>query len=107
MVYNTGLPGGSPSNADLYQFANLRLPDYRRADLGISYVIIDPNRDITKSRFLRQLKELTIGFQIFNMFDSQNSITNIFVRDAVTRRQFAIPNVLTPRLFNLQLKMRL
>jgi hypothetical protein len=31
LVYNTGLPGGSPSYADPYLYQN-RLNDYRRAD---------------------------------------------------------------------------
>jgi hypothetical protein len=33
LVYNTGLPGGSPSYADVYEYQN-RLRDYRRADAG-------------------------------------------------------------------------
>ncbi|MEN8964569.1 MAG: carboxypeptidase-like regulatory domain-containing protein, partial [Polaribacter sp.] len=37
LVYNTGVPGGSPSYADVYQFQE-RLRDYKRADLGVSYV---------------------------------------------------------------------
>ena len=40
LVYNTGLPGGSPSYADPYQY-QLRLNDYRRADAGFSYVFKD------------------------------------------------------------------
>ena len=40
LVYNTGLPGGSPAYADPYQY-QLRLNDYRRADAGFSYVFKD------------------------------------------------------------------
>ncbi len=40
LVYNTGLPGGSPSYADPYNY-QLRLRDYRRADAGFSYVFKD------------------------------------------------------------------
>ena len=39
LVYNTGLPGGSPSYADAYEYQN-RLRDYRRADVGFSYVLL-------------------------------------------------------------------
>jgi len=107
LVYNTGLPGGSPSNADPYLFSELRLPDYKRADLGINYILVDHNKKHAKGQLFHHFRELTLGFEIFNMFDVQNSITNIFVRDAATRVQYAIPNFLTPRLFNLKLKMRL
>ena len=40
LVYNTGLPGGSPSYADPYDFQS-RLPDYKRADIGFQFVLVD------------------------------------------------------------------
>ena len=106
LVYNTGLPGGSPNYADPYDFQT-RLRDYKRADLGIFYVLADQNKTFSKGHWLHPFKELSLGFEIFNIFDVQNSITNTFVRDASTQQQFAIPNFLTPRIFNLKLGMRL
>ena len=106
LVYNTGLPGGSPNYADPYDFQT-RLRDYKRADLGIFYVLADQNKTFSNGHWLHPFKELTLGFEIFNIFDVQNSITNTFVRDASTQQQFAIPNFLTPRIFNLKLGMRL
>lgn len=100
MVYNTGLPGGSPSYADPYDFQT-RLPDYKRADLGVNYVIIHDKKR-KDSGLLKSFKELTIGAEIFNIFDVQNSITNTFVRDVYTKVQYAIPNYLTPRVFNVR-----
>jgi hypothetical protein len=104
LVYNTGLPGGSPSYADPYEYQN-RLPDYKRADLGISYVIIDSNKAF-KRGWKSNFKELNIGIEIFNMFDVQNSITNTWVRDVYSKRQYSIPNYLTPRVFNVRVGMR-
>ena len=43
LIYNTGLPGGSPSYADPYEYQN-RLPDYKRADIGIMYLIEDAKK---------------------------------------------------------------
>lgn len=105
LVYNTGLPGGSPSYADPYDFQR-RLRDYRRADLGIFYVFTDEKRTFAEGHWLHKFKELTAGFEIFNIFDVQNSITNTFVRDASSQQQFAIPNFLTPRIFNVKVGMR-
>ncbi len=105
MVYQTGVPGGSPSYADPYDFQS-RLRDYRRADLGISYVVVDPNKRLREGHFLNNFRELNLGFEIYNIFDNQNSITNTFVRDASSQRQFAIPNFLTPRVFNVRLGMK-
>lgn len=101
LIYNTGVPGGSPSYADPYVYQN-RLPDYKRADLGISYVLVDKNKTYD-SGWKSKFKELTLGFEIFNIFDVQNSITNTWVRDVYSKRQFAIPNYLTPRVFNIRL----
>ena len=104
LVYNTGVPGGSPSFADPYDFQT-RLRDYKRADLGISLVLVDPNKSYTTT-WKQKFKELTIGVEIFNMFNAQNSITNTWVRDIYSKRQFAIPNFLTPRVFNVRLSTR-
>ena len=105
LVYNTGVPGGSPNNADPYIFQS-RLRDYRRADLGISYIFVDSNNAYPKNHWLHRFRTLSGGFEIFNLFNTQNSITNTWVRDADSRQQFAIPNFLTSRIINLRLSMR-
>ncbi|MGJ8666167.1 MAG: TonB-dependent receptor [Patiriisocius sp.] len=100
LQYNTGLPGGSPSYADPYDYQQ-RLPDYKRADLGVQYVLVDENSQ-RESGIFKPFEELTIGAEIFNIFDVQNSITNTFVRDVYTKVQYSIPNYLTPRVFNVR-----
>jgi hypothetical protein len=104
LVYNTGLPGGSPSYSDPYLFQN-RLRDYRRVDVGFSKVLLDAQNPTTK-KWLRSFKELAIGLEIFNLFDNQNAITNTWVRDSYTQNQYAIPNYMTTRVFSLKLNMR-
>jgi hypothetical protein len=105
LVYNTGLPGGSPNYADPYIFQN-RLRDYKRADLGISYIFADINKKYPKNHWLYRFKELNFGFEIFNLFNNQNSITNTWVRDVESKQQFAVPNFMTTRVLNLKLRMR-
>lgn len=102
LVYNTGVPGGSPSYADAYDY-QLRLRDYKRADVGFLYVIKDDTR--FKNSF-KAFDELQVGFEIFNLFDIQNAITNTWVRDVYTQRQYGIPNYMTPRVFNVKLSAR-
>lgn len=107
MVYQTGLPGGSPSYADPYIFDELpRLPSYFRADAGFSYVFKDDSKKFPEGHWLNKFEELALGFEIYNVFDRQNSITNTFVRDASTKNQFAIPNFLTPRVFNVRVSAK-
>jgi hypothetical protein len=105
MVYNTGLPGGSPSYANPYDYQR-RLKDYKRADLGISYVFTDYKKRYPKGHWLHKFKELSAGFEIFNIFDVQNAITNTWVRDVYTKRQFGVPNYMTGRVFNLKLSVQ-
>ena len=104
LVYNTGVPGGSPSYSDVYQFKN-RLRDYKRADLGISYVFTDAKKTYSKG-LLSNFKELTAGIELFNMFDIQNSITNTWVRDVYSKTQFGIPNFMTGRVLNFKIGMK-
>jgi len=104
MVYNSGLPGGSPSYSDPYQFQS-RLPSYKRADVGFSYVIVDKKRRY-KTGFLSNFKDLNVGLEIFNIFDIQNSNTNTWVRDAYTKRVYGIPNYMTRRIVNATLSMK-
>ena len=105
LTYQTGLPGGSPSYADPYDFQT-RLRDYRRADLGIFYVFVDQKKKAKQGSFLSKFKELSFGIEVFNLFDIQNAITNTYVRDAASGVQLAIPNFLSPRLLNTKLSMR-
>ena len=106
LVYNTGLPGGSPSYADPYLYQN-RLNDYRRVDVGFSKVFIDNTAAKTNSGWFKDFKELAIGLEIFNLFNNQNAITNTWVRDVYSKNQYAIPNYMTTRVFNVKLTAKL
>lgn len=105
LVYNTGLPGGSPAYADVYKYQT-RLNDYRRADAGFSYVFKDAKLGAHR-KWLANFSEFSLGFEIYNMFNNQNSITNTWVRDVYTKTQYGVPNYLTTRTFNLKLSMRI
>ena len=106
LVYNTGLPGGSPSYADPYIYQS-RLRDYRRADVGFSYVMTERNRQRPESHWLKKFQDLSVGFEIFNLFNNQNAITNTWVRDVYTKTQYGIPNYMTTRVFNIKFTVKL
>ena len=104
LVYNSGIPGGSPSNSNPYLYQK-RLNPYKRADIGISYVFVDT---AIKNSYqsLKNMKEFSVGVEIYNMFDVQNSITNTWVRDAYSKQFYGIPNYMTPRIFNIKLNAK-
>ncbi len=104
LVYNTGVPGGAPAYSDVYQFQK-RLRDYKRADLGVSYIFVGANKRYSTG-WLSNFKELSAGLELFNMFDIQNSITNTWVRDVYSKTQFGIPNFMTGRVLNFKVGMQ-
>lgn len=105
LIYNTGLPGGSPSYANPYDYQT-RLNDYRRVDAGFSYIFKDAKLG-SDEKWLKPFKELTLGVELFNMFNNQNTITNTWVRDVYTKSQYAVPNYMTNRVFSVKLSARL
>ena len=104
MIYNTGVPGGSPSYADPYLFQG-RLKDYFRSDIGLNYIFKDSNNKSNK-KWLKPFKEVSFGFELFNMFAVENTITNTWVRDVSYKRSYAIPNYLSGRIVNTKLRIR-
>ena len=104
LVFNTGVPGGSPSYSNPYKFQN-RLRDYKRADLGVSYVFTSAKKQFNTG-LLSNFKELTAGLELFNMFDIQNAITNTWVRDVYSKTQFGVPNFMTGRVLNFKIGMK-
>ncbi len=104
LVFNTGVPGGSPSYSNPYQYQN-RLNAYKRADIGISYVFTDAKNQY-QSGWKSNLKEFSMGFEIFNMFDVQNAITNTWVRDVYSKQFYGIPNYMTQRVLNIKMDVK-
>jgi hypothetical protein len=100
LLFGSQLPFGPP-NDNRYS-DTLRAPFYRRVDIGFSYVILQPDRKFKKPKsVMHYFKTLWVGFEVFNLFDINNTISYLWIRD-ITNRQYAVPNYLTPRLFNLR-----
>jgi hypothetical protein len=104
LVYNSGLPGGSPSYNDPYKYQS-RLSSYKRADIGFSYILVGEKKKFDRG-FLGYFKELNVGIEIFNLFDIQNSNTNTWVRDAYSKQIYGIPNFMTSRVFSAKIAMK-
>jgi len=100
LLFGSKLPFGPPNEN---RFSDtLRAPFYRRVDIGFSYVILQPDRKFKKPKsVMHRFKTLWVAFEVFNLFDINNTISYLWIRD-ITNRQYAVPNYLTPRLFNLR-----
>lgn len=101
LFYGTGLPFGPP-NTPLSQ-QTMRLPAYRRVDIGLSKQIFGPNTKFSKKNPLRVFNSMWIALDVFNLLQISNTVSYQWITD-INNHQYAVPNYLTPRQFNLKLQ---
>lgn len=101
LFYGTGLPFGPP-NTPLSQ-QTMRLPAYRRVDIGLSKQIFGPNTKFSKKSPLRVFNSMWIALDVFNLLQISNTVSYQWITD-INNHQYAVPNYLTPRQFNLKLQ---
>lgn len=106
MMYATGLPYGpneSLKNPELFvQRASSRLPDYKRVDIGGSYLLLGSKNKFTKKNPLYYLKSIWVSLEILNLFQMKNTISYDWIT-VINGGQYAVPNQLTPRQINVKL----
>lgn len=100
-IFSDGLPVTPPrSSRDKGYF---RTPEYKRLDIGLSYALLSPLKEgESRSGFLRHLKSVWVGVDVFNLLDISNVSSYYWVTD-VNEIQYAVPNYLTRRQFNVRL----
>lgn len=106
LVYAMGLPNGAPVFTDPYQYQRT-LPAYKRVDLGLSKVFIDSKDKKNRSGFWGSFEELTLGVQVFNAFNINNTVANQWITDYNTNVMYPVPVRLTGRFFNVKLEFKL
>ena len=93
LAYADGLPFGPPhSGIERMQF---RAPAYKRADIGLSYLLAKGKENGSWYR------NLWLAADCLNLFGISNVNSYYWVTD-VTNNQFAVPNYLTGRRFNVR-----
>ncbi len=82
-----------------------RAPAYKRLDIGLSWQFLgEPTDRPNTHKFWRHFKSLILVFDVFNLLDITNVSSYYWVTD-VNNIQYAVPNYLTRRQFNLRLSM--
>lgn len=100
-IFSDGLTMTAPhvSRSDSY----FRAPAYKRVDIGLSYQLVGaPSNGVRPYNFWRHFKSITLGVDCFNLFDISNVSSYYWVTD-VNNIQYAVPNYLTRRQFNVRL----
>ena len=101
LFFATGLPFGPPS-LDRYK-DTLRLPAYRRVDIGFSKSILAEDKELPARHPLRHFKSIWLNVEVFNLLQINNTISHLWITD-ITGRQYAVPNFLTSRRVNVKLQ---
>lgn len=100
-IFSDGLPTTAPhSTRDKGYF---RAPAYKRVDVGLNYALLSPMKEEdTPSGLHKWLKSVWLGVDVFNLLDISNVSSYYWVTD-VNNIQYAVPNYLTRRQFNIRL----
>lgn len=93
-----GLPFFAPHRE--LERSNFRAPAYKRADIGMSYRILNNGDHHQNSIF----KNIWLGVDCLNLFGISNVNSYYWVTD-VTNQQYAVPNYLTGRQVNAKVRL--
>lgn len=107
-IYASGQPFGTPGSVEGRNTE--RMPDYRRADIGFTYKMVENGKlykktgkvTMPQNHFLRHFKDFGIRMEVFNLLDISNTISHLWVSD-INDQEYAVPNFLTPRLVNFKI----
>ena len=95
LAFADGLPFGAPHRQlDEQPF---RAPAYKRADIGMSYRLLNNEKCDRKSIF----KNIWLGIDCLNLLGINNVNSYYWITD-VTNQQYAVPNYLTGRQINIK-----
>lgn len=102
-IISDGFPMTPPQvSRDVSYF---RAPAYKRLDIGFQYQLVGGEKDgVRPYNFWRHFKSIWIGVDVFNLFDFSNVSSYYWVTD-VNNIQYAVPNYLTRRQFNVNLSV--
>ncbi|WP_322970613.1 TonB-dependent receptor [Faecalibacter sp. LW9] len=106
LIYASGLPNGAPQFTDPYNYTSY-LQDYKRVDIGFVKEFVN-QKDLKPSAgsFFGKFKEVSVGLDVFNIFDIRNEISNTWITDVNTSNVYAVPNRLTGRFLNAKVNFK-
>lgn len=101
LIWADGMPYGAPDSP--YEYSTYyRMPPYQRVDIGLSRLLVGGEDKIMKTKILRNIKNLWLGVDCFNLFNIKNVNAYYWVTD-INNLQYAVPNHLTGMLLNVRL----
>ena len=102
MQFADGMPFYAPRNNQAWG----RMPIYKRIDLGATYVFNAQTAKFMRAESAKHVKQWAIQFEVFNLVGWNNVNSYFWVADAYGQ-QWASPNYLTGRRYNLKITVDL
>ena len=102
MQFSEGQPYYAPRNNQSWG----RMPTYKRIDLGATYVFNAQTAKFMRQPSAKHVKQWAIQFEVFNLIGWRNVNSYFWVADAYGQ-QWASPNYLTGRRYNLKVTVDL
>lgn len=99
-----GFPFGPPQSERAAQV--FRAPAYRRVDIGFIKVLKEEGK-IHKWALLNNFRSVWLSAEVFNLLQTRNTVSYLWVRDISVGAQYAVPNYLTARLLNVKLTVKI
>lgn len=93
LIFADGLPFSAPHRE--LERSSFRSTSYKRADIGMSYRLLENENRSKKSIF----KNIWLGVDCLNLFGINNVNSYYWITD-ITNQQYAVPNYLTGRQIN-------
>ncbi|MEX0981243.1 MAG: TonB-dependent receptor [Bacteroidales bacterium] len=106
--FGTRLPLSHPNEEQYY--TTFKMKPYRRVDLGFSKVLVDENMQTENRSRFNYFSSIWISAEIFNLLGIKNTASYSWIRTLSNQQgipaQFAAPNYLTGRRFNVKITAR-
>ncbi|MBO4454700.1 MAG: TonB-dependent receptor [Paludibacteraceae bacterium] len=102
MQFSDGQPYYAPRNNQVWG----RMPTYKRIDIGATYVFNAQTAKFMRAESAKHVKQWAIQFEVFNLVGWKNVNSYFWVADAYNQ-QWASPNYLTGRRYNLKITVDL
>jgi hypothetical protein len=106
LMYASGLPFSVPGKALDATYRQIRIPDYKRVDIGFSALLFDEHKKAVKTGLLKSFKTIWLSAEVFNLLGIENTLSYQWIQDFSSQKTYAVPNRLTSRLINLKLAVK-
>lgn len=98
-VLSGGLPVMNPAKG--FSKPAFTSTPYKRIDIGMQYTLFERSEDDYRTGFWSNFKKIAIGLDAFNLFDMANVNSYYWISD-VFKQQYAVPNYLSRRQWNVR-----